>query len=442
MASFFVNYRYFCPPLLYPVKKIIYLLCCLAAGNAYAQSNYQQSTVITTGHDTLRGWIDYKEWDKNPETFRFADNPSGRNPRIYTIREVAAFTVKGKDYFERAVISKSMDKTEPLEDLSLGADHTVVQDTLWLRQEYTGRRLGLYVYQDKLKTRYYIREAGAPVYTELVYRRYYVQGADQSRKLMTDHRYRQQLMAAAAQAKGLNTAALSEMLYTSDYTDQSLGRAVAFINGNEKPVRASRSKSKWDFYAGLALTASKARYSGTHELANNASGKLSVLPGLSAGIDFLTNPYVKKVLVRLDLSLTLANADVSKPMGIDGKGYEKHRFDQYNIALGPMVIYNLYNKEQLKFNLGLGASFNYSIYSNNVYEQKYNLGGPGGTFNYEKAIKMDPFWFGVPVRAGLILRGHFDIYAQYNVIISPVASFKNYSIGMQTFRVGINYLLQ
>lgn len=441
MVPFFINYSYFCCRLLYPMKKIMYLLCCLAAGAAHAQSNYQPSTVVTTGSDTLRGWIDYKEWDQNPLSFKFADNPEGRNPRVYTVKEVAAFTIKDKDYFERAVVSKSMDKTEPLEELSLGADRSTVQDTLWLRLEYTGRRLRLYGYQDRLKTRYYMREKESPVYTELAYRRYYTDGASGARKLVTDYHYREQLMAVAGKIRGLNTATLSEMLYTTEYSEKSLGRVIAFINGNEKPVRASRAKSKWEYYAGLTLTGSRASYSGTHELANNASSRLSCLPGVSAGVDFLANPYVKKVLVRLDLSLSMAQADISKPMGMDGNGYIKHRFDQYNIALSPMFIYNLYNKEQLKINLGAGLSFNYAIYSNNVYEQKYNLGGPGGSYNYRESVKMEPAWLGIPVRAGLILRRHIDIYAQYHVITSKVASFADHSIGVQSFRVGVNYLL-
>ena len=60
----------------------------------------------------------------------------------------------------------------------------------------------------------------------------------------------------------------------------------------------------------------------------------------------------------------------------------------------------------------------------------------------KKEIKMEPLRQGVRLRAGLILRGYIGIYAQYNMIIAPVASFKNYPINMQTVRMGLNYLLQ
>jgi len=38
---------------------------------ASAQSNYKPGYVVTLPDDTIHGFIDYKEWDKNPEKISF-----------------------------------------------------------------------------------------------------------------------------------------------------------------------------------------------------------------------------------------------------------------------------------------------------------------------------------------------------------------------------------
>jgi len=42
--------------------------------SSLAQSNYKPGYVVDLRNDTLKGFIDYKEWENNPKTFTFKSN--------------------------------------------------------------------------------------------------------------------------------------------------------------------------------------------------------------------------------------------------------------------------------------------------------------------------------------------------------------------------------
>lgn len=422
-------------------KQILFLCClCLAAG-AHAQSNYQKSRVVTATRDTLMGWVDYKEWQYNPVTVKFSDNPEGSNARTYTVKDILNLEIEGQDYFEQAVVSVSRDRVAPLESLSVGPDRRVSTDTVLLRLARKGAQLTLYSYEDRLKTRYYIRENKKGKLSELVYRRYFSPEPGLREKLITEKSYKEQLMAAGEGGKALNTAVLSELLSKTEYTLPAIARAVDFINGPDGRVFTPKGRARVQFYAGLALSSSRAFYSGVNDLVTGAHSKNAFMPKITAGIDLLINPFVRKQILRMDLSFAMANNKVSKPAGADG-GYISHTFDQYTIAFCPQLIYNVYNSRKLRINAGAGISANYSLYRNSIYEQKYTLPGPGGKYDYEMPVAMEAFWFSIPLRAGITLHDRLDVYAQYAVLSSPVAIFNAYSVRVRTWQLGANFLLK
>ena len=414
-------------------------ICCSFV--LFAQSNYQKSTVVTRKGETLKGFIDHKEWDRNPVAFKFSEQPEGKDARVYTVKEIVRFEIEGKDYFEQLPVRVSMDKTEPVEQLSVGPDKAAVNDTIFLRIISTGPRLNLYVYRDNLKTRYYIKEIKSGQVSELGYRKYYNPKIEKGEQVITDKVYQQQLMHIAEQIKGMNTAELSEILFKTDYNLSGIIKAVAYINGPRSKSYTAKGNAKVRFYAGLALLSSRAWYTGDNSLTEGARSKTSYLPKVAAGMDIFVNPYVRKLMVRMDLSFALAKNKVTKPMGTEG-GFIGHTFDQYTLAFSPQIIYNIYNSSKLRVNLGTGININYSSYSNNLYERKYTIPGAGGHYDYEEVIKMEPFWFNIPLRAGLILRDRVDFYAQYHVVPSPVVSYAAYSVKVSTWQAGINILLK
>ncbi|HUH32393.1 MAG TPA: hypothetical protein VLZ28_00485, partial [Daejeonella sp.] len=68
------------------------LLPCLV----YSQSNYTEGLVITHNSDTLKGFIDYQEWVKNPEKITFKTSLSAAE-QVFTESDIVYFEVFDKE---------------------------------------------------------------------------------------------------------------------------------------------------------------------------------------------------------------------------------------------------------------------------------------------------------------------------------------------------------
>jgi hypothetical protein len=418
---------------------VMSLLGILTLNTSHAQRNYHPGKVITNDGTVLNGLIDYREWDKNPISFHYKATVEAAIEQTFTIKEVKYFEVGNTEYFERYTVDISLGGLEISDQLRRLADTMTKQETVFLRVLRKGMVADLYAYVDNIKTRYYILEhAAREIPMELLVRTH--SSIQNGGQIITNEIYKTQLYKILHEhKKGITEKLLPEIQHLQ-YTQSSLSKFIDHLNGPDgKVFPPIVKKARIAPYAGINIFAGKAKYTGYHELTENAQTKASVLPGISAGLDFFINPNVKRTKLRLDLSFLPAQYDISKTKGSNG-GFIKHSFGLYSFAFSPQVIYNFYKSNRLGLNLGCGLTASYSIHSNSIYEMHYTDPGPGGSYNYKQEIKLEPFSFSLPIRAGILIGSRFDIYAQYNVALSPVSSFVLYSIKINSGMVGINFL--
>src|ERR1700690_177057 len=93
------------------VRQIIFLILnCLVIFHAEAQSNFQKGLVVMNNSDTLRGYIDQKEWTRNPSTVSFQKASDDHSPKVFTIKDILYFQVDGRESYQRFIGTISMDK--------------------------------------------------------------------------------------------------------------------------------------------------------------------------------------------------------------------------------------------------------------------------------------------------------------------------------------------
>ena len=134
----------------------------------YSQSSYQEGFVVTKSGDSLRGWIDYRQWSKNPTAIKFKRDLASNNPTTYTVDDLALFEIVGRDRYLKAAVTKDMRPVE-ISELRYATDNVVsytVSDTVFLRVLLEGK-ISLYELNDK-KSHFYVREEGKD-YLELMY---------------------------------------------------------------------------------------------------------------------------------------------------------------------------------------------------------------------------------------------------------------------------------
>lgn len=399
---------------------------------AWSQANYKKATVITNNAEKLHGWINYKEWDGNPAVISFKTNSDQGKATKYTVRDIRYFEIEGMEYYERFPVTISMDKRAPVSELSHGADNRTIRDTVMLKIIQKGKSVDLFSYRDGIKIRYYLKEHDAEIPVELIYKRY-LQPENNSR-IKTAETFKNQLLETSRKIAGVNAPEILKYIMASSYSEKDMARIARMMNKGSVQRFAIHKPSPVHVYAGLAFSSSRAAYEGTNPLTTGAANKTSNFPKLTLGMDVLNNPFIGRLIFKFDLSLTGANYAISKTT--DEQYVTTHTFRQYTGSISALVLYNLYNTDRFKLNLGAGFSANVSKYDHNKV-QIDDLKHPDWGRTEER--KLRGLWVALPVRVSAVVQKKVEIYAQYNYPFSSISDYVYYAIHINSFQVGFNY---
>ena len=408
-------------------RYLITLLCLTFSTGLQAQSNYQKATITKDDHTEVSGWIDYREWDQNPESFHFKKTPDGKVIE-YTNKDISICHVNGLIRFERALVSISLDKRTMLQGYSLGPDKSSKTEVVFLKLITEGPIVSLYAYTDNIKTRYYIKDHSNDMYTELIYQKYYTDHLPP--RIATNNLFRNQLQLMASKGKTASGSHFLNKLAKVEYDASSLSVIIDMINGKQAKKETAAS---FHLYAGLSLYRSKGVYGNSYSfLTEGATTKTSYLPKLSVGADLFNNGYTKRFIYRLDLSLSMANQGISKT-GENNK-VSGHSYKQYTATLTPQFICNLYNGLHIQANIGTGFAANLSFYDNSPVAISNSI------YYREEKMVLRPFWLSLPVRAGIIVKRKVDIYGQYTFGSALHRAGSYFSLRCDAWQVGANIL--
>jgi hypothetical protein len=196
-----------------------------------AQANYQPGVIVNQKGDTLRGFIDFREWDKEPKEINFKPDTAAQ-PIKYSARQIRYFNVsvgylaEYQQYCGRI----TTDETD-INKLLIGRDTSVRIDTVFLKIIQRGKNLTLFSYGDNIKVRYYISEKPGDVPQELTYRVYY-NSDDENGYSRTKYEnvYQNQLYTTAVKANVM-TDRFKLDISRASYTENSIVPIVSKING-------------------------------------------------------------------------------------------------------------------------------------------------------------------------------------------------------------------
>ena len=143
------------------------ILCILLLTVSFAQVNFQPGYIIMKNGDTLEGFIDYRQWESNPEQISFAIRKA-LNPQEYSPISIRGFSVANEIYKSAIVaIETSSIYTNKLDtDGSLD----LKTDTVFLQALVLGEKNLLYLKDRMNKEHFYIKNDTA--IDLLIYKRY------------------------------------------------------------------------------------------------------------------------------------------------------------------------------------------------------------------------------------------------------------------------------
>ncbi|OFX89119.1 MAG: hypothetical protein A2W99_02015 [Bacteroidetes bacterium GWF2_33_16] len=151
------------------MRKITLLfVATLVSFNILSQTNFEPGYIIDLSGNKTDGFINYKNWDINPEKIEFKASENG-NVNEYTPLEIKEFFVSNDLYVGTSVeIDLSSTKTE---ELTYNANPELVNQNVFLQILYKGDKELLYLRDENRKEHFFIKnDKGEYVY--LLYRKY------------------------------------------------------------------------------------------------------------------------------------------------------------------------------------------------------------------------------------------------------------------------------
>ncbi|GLU56611.1 hypothetical protein Dfri01_60720 [Dyadobacter frigoris] len=165
-----------------------------------AQKNYESGFVIINQRDTLRGFIDYKNWSKNPEKINFKTILEADVVTTYGTDDISGFQVHGENYIKATVDRDASPSGD--ESLSYSNIAVITKITAFLLVEYSGSKRFYYLKDAESKEQIYI--GNGPDHFELLDNyRYRVEDGSKS-GIISRNRYKNQLKAFFQDCPSLN----------------------------------------------------------------------------------------------------------------------------------------------------------------------------------------------------------------------------------------------
>ena len=406
---------------------VFFLSVCLSS---FAQSNYKPGYVVDLKNDTLKGFIDYKEWENNPKAFTFKSNLN-QSPQTFTNKTANAFGITGIEHYHKFAFSKS-NSTTNINTLHVGVDTSRSSETTFLKVIEQGKKVSLYSFTDSVKTRFYISTDKNVNPRELDYYVFYV--VYNSNSYQTAYTYRDQLNEIVSY-NDITNPQLSTKIKYAYYKESDLKAIVELINGEKPETTKQSGVSGIRYFAGAGARFGKLETGGGATFFPEGTNASSTSAFLSGGVDILTNKYTQKFVFRAEINLSKDHY-IIPPTPLNGIGTTGElNIKQTNAQLSPQIIYNIYSTNNLKVFIDGGVNLNFSSYSGS-YIMNFNNTSTIEKKNYPEFEK---FYLAFNTKAGFVISNKIELYVSRG-FSAPITQAQATPASVSNYQAGINYL--
>jgi len=306
---------------------------------AFSQKNYIPGYVITNNNDTLLGFVDYRNWQYNPDMIRFKTSLDD-SPVSFSPSDIAEFKVEGEIYvsgiINTEISPRNSNRLNKYPQLNIKADTTFLQTLV------SGNK-SLYSYKNfDTGENFYIKQDSG--FDLLIYKRYIEQRDGQS--VITENRkYLNQLTLYLSDCETINSK-----LNNTSYEKNSLIKLFQYYYKNS-PSGVSfqrdmeKIRTEIGFLAGVSST--------SLEFKSNSYAFL-VEAGFNTSVNFSSGIFLDLILPRMQGKWSINNEVL---------------FSTYNVK----GSYNGYDNENNYWETTTEISYSY-LKINNMLRFKYPAG--------------------------------------------------------------------
>ena len=413
---------------LYPLLSLLFIFPLFSS----AQNNYKPGYVVTLKGDTVKGFINYKEWNSYPKSIDFKQLTSEKKAQIYTPYTINTFAI-GDVVYKRYTGPISQDAIA-LNRLSHEIDTTYKTDTVFFKRYVHGKSVSLYEYIDQIKARYFVSENDSQPY-ELLNHIYL--GNDNFE--VRDNQYRQQLQKLRLTYIP-NDVGLIANIQRTPSTVNELAKIIQKLNG-QTAAKVYASRAGFKFFAGAGVSNGTVRVQNVFDFKDTKTPNYTSAM-INVGVDYLLNKNLPIIVLRGELSYYANKVDLFfSNVGVAPGPHETTvSMDQKVVSFMPQVIYNFNPTDAANIYLGMGAALNSSIYSNKKAYYTYPAPYYITTVNSMDAFPIvKTFYVNIVPKIGVIVKRKIDVHIAY----FPSVQISNDPVGILSitaYRAGLSYI--
>lgn len=403
------------------MKSFITLFAFLTFFAANAENRFYNGYIVKNSGDTVTGFLEYKNWDVNPEKIRFSTDSSVNQPKIYTISDIKAFGFNEGEQYERYKLSVSMDTTN-LQYLRTGRSLKKEEREVFLLLFRINKYVNFYAYRDYLKIRFFIKEDSDEAPRELIYRIYYQSSSGDN--VIKEETYKKQIQDLFSNYSSTNRNIVRE-INRLQYTQKSLLAVLSYL-GDIKLQRAAPSaqkkielkKTKTFFF--LMAGVNSYRYIGQFELTYNNTQGTKVSPVFTFGIDILPLKFKKTFFFRGEISSSFTSY-LGTP-AYNGYYFTEAGFKTSAFSVAPLLGINIFRSKNIRV-------FAAGIVGYNIASVNYQHKGWQSTLFKQRKTEQ---WFDTNFLLGAVIKDKIQL-----TVMNKNSLEANYDPSQTFFRVGI-----
>ena len=339
-------------------KLILFVLLQVIFYTAHTQVNFVASTIIQLNGDTIKGEINYQEWEYNPRKIQFR-NKNTQSVKTYTCKDIKGFTINDKnEKYQTAIVDVDND---PVEGANLKRYESMnieemkpqlVRDTVFLLINAQGRLnfFSLFQYADS-KPHYFIQKNNGKI-EELVYRRAKVMNRD-TNSIVTIQAYKNQLQTLTADC-AFQKQGFDKLLYIKSDILEVVTK-YNICSGQSSYINKERhGQRRILVLTGAALPLIKlSDYYNTN--AKTAAGYIS--PTFGFAFEQSYNRLRNKLGVGVEVNVALCKADISTLYNLYSR-LVQYKVNAVSFKINPYLRYAFTaGKIQPYVKLGLGITY-------------------------------------------------------------------------------------
>ena len=247
--------------------------------NAFCQENFISGFILPNKGDTVRGLIDYRDWENNPDKIYFKTVQSS-SKKGFQPNDIISFGVNGA-FYESAKVQMEMSNDNTAK-LTLSKELILEVDAVFLETLVQGEK-SLYSYKNKdIKTQFYVKNNNS--FDLLIFKKYLKE--DNNQTIISENKlYLNQLAVYLSDMPNLQSK-LSNVGYNANSLKQLFSYYYQKMPNNSKfQKNIEKVAFDWGIFTGLSVYNVKFESNTFPELVNgNFTTSMSPLAGVSMDI--------------------------------------------------------------------------------------------------------------------------------------------------------------